>query len=142
MICQLVLEYFQLQLSDILFFLEAFGLFGIFWPSKGLTAFLRPKNPKKASGLQKKQNVFKLQLKILQKKLTHHEKMPAFFLSLVPYHIDAHSSMILYIYGAFYSVFFFPHRVLTIYTSSCPTLRHLRKFYRRLYGLPKATIES
>ena len=97
MICQLVLEYFQLQLSDILFFLEAFGLFGIFWPSKGLTAFLRPKNPKKASGLQKKQNVFKLQLKILQKKLTHHEKMPAFFLSLVPYHIDAHSSMILYI---------------------------------------------
>ena len=46
MICQLVLEYFQLQ---------------------------------------------------LQKKLTHHEKMPAFFLSLVPYHIDAHSSMILYI---------------------------------------------
>ena len=98
MICQLVLEYFQLQLSDILFFLEAFGLFGIFWPSKGLTAFLRPKNPKKASGLQKKQNVFKLQLKILQKKLTHHEKMPAFFLSLVPYHIDAHSSMILYFY--------------------------------------------
>lgn len=97
MICQLVLEYFQLQLSDILFVLEAFGLFGIFWPSKGLTAFLRPKNPKKASGLQKKQNVFKLQLKILQKKLTHHEKMPAFFLSLVPYHIDAHSSMILYI---------------------------------------------
>ena len=97
MICQLVLEYFQLQLSDILFFLEAFGLFGIFWPSKGLTAFLRPKNPKKASGLQKKPNVFKLQLKILQKKLTHHEKMPAFFLSLVPYHIDAHSSMILYI---------------------------------------------
>ena len=96
MICQLVLEYFQLQLSDILFFLEAFGLFGIFWPSKGLTAFLRPKNPKKASGLQKKPNVFKLQLKILQKKLTHHEKMPAFFLSLVPYHIDAHSSMILY----------------------------------------------
>ena len=95
MICQLVLEYFQLQLSDILFFLEAFGLFGIFWPSKGLTAFLRPKNPKKASGLQKKQNVFKLQLKILQKKLTHHEKMPAFFLSLVPYHIDAHSSMII-----------------------------------------------
>ena len=54
MICQLVLEYFQLQLSDILFFLEAFGLFGIFWPSKGLTAFLRPKNPKKAEGLQKK----------------------------------------------------------------------------------------
>ena len=97
MICQLVLEYFQLQLSDILFFLEAFGLFGIFWPSKGLTAFLRPKNPKKASGLQKKQNVFKLQLKILQKKLTHHEKMPAFFLSLVPYHINAHSSMMLYI---------------------------------------------
>ena len=96
MICQLVLEYFQLQLSDILFFLEAFGLFGIFWHSKGLTAFLRPKNPKKASGLQKKPNVFKLQLKILQKKLTHHEKMPAFFLSLVPYHIDAHSSMILY----------------------------------------------
>ena len=36
------------------FFLEAFGIFGIFWPSKGLTAFLRPKNPKKASGLQKK----------------------------------------------------------------------------------------
>ena len=96
MICQLVLEYFQLQLSDILFFLEAFGLFGIFWPSKGLTAFLRPKNPKKASGLLKKQNVLQLQLKILQKKLTHHEKMPAFFLSLVPYHIDAHSSMILY----------------------------------------------
>ena len=102
MICQLVLEYFQLQLSDILFFLEAFGLFGIFWPSKGLTAFLRPKNPKKASGLQKKPNVFKLQLKILQKKLTHHEKMPAFFLSLVPYHIDAHSSMILYITPLYY----------------------------------------
>ena len=109
MICQLVLEYFQLQLSDILFFLEAFGLFGIFWPSKGLTAFLRPKNPKKASGLQKKQNVFKLQLKILQKKLTHHEKMPAFFLSLVPYHIDAHSSMILYIiYGGIGLEFFQP----------------------------------
>ena len=54
MICQLVLEYFQLQLSDILFFLEAFGLFETFWPSKGLTAFLTPKNPKKASGLQKK----------------------------------------------------------------------------------------
>ena len=88
---------FSFSSQTFCFFLEAFGLFGIFWPSKGLTAFLRPKNPKKASGLQKKPNVFKLQLKILQKKLTHHEKMPAFFLSLVPYHIDAHSSMILYI---------------------------------------------
>jgi len=112
MICLLVLEYFQLKLEDILFFLEAFGLFGIFWPSKGLTAFLRPKNPKKASGLQKKLNVFKLQLKILQKKLTHHEKMPAFFLSLVPYHIDAHSSMILY-----------NSNKLIFQFQSCPVLR-------------------
>ena len=86
---------FSFSSQTFCFFLEAFGLFGIFWPSKGLTAFLRPKNPKEASGLKKKQNVFKLQLKILRKKLTHHEKMPAFFLSLVPYHIDAHSSMIL-----------------------------------------------
>ena len=115
MICQLVLEYFQLQLSDILFFLEAFGLFGIFWPSKGLTAFLRPKNPKKASGLQKKQNVFKLQLKILQKKLTHHENLPAFFLSLVPYHIDAHSSMILYIAKWIY----FPDFSIFVATRRC-----------------------
>ena len=57
MIFQLVLEYFQLQLSDILLFLESFGLFWIVLPSKGLTAFLRQKNPKKASGLQKPQSI-------------------------------------------------------------------------------------
>ena len=52
---------------------------------------------KSQKGLRRteKQIVFKLQLKILQKKLTHHEKMPAFFLSLVPYHIDAHIDTIL-----------------------------------------------
>ena len=54
MMSQLFLEYFQLKLEDILFFLEAWGLFGIFWPEKGRQAFRRPKNPKKAEGLQKK----------------------------------------------------------------------------------------
>ena len=69
MICQLVLEYFQLQLSDILFFLEALGLFGIFWPLKGLTGFLRPKNPKKASGLQKKKKMFQASAENTPKKV-------------------------------------------------------------------------
>ena len=93
MMSQLFLEYFQLKLEDIWFFLEAWGLFGIFWPEKGRQAFRRPKNPKKAEGLQKKQNVWELKLKILQNKLTNHKSKPAFFLSEVTCIIDAHSSM-------------------------------------------------
>ena len=81
------------------------------WPFSGKKIPKRPqayKNHKvfKLHGLSqakkslrppKKQHVFNLLLKRLQKKLTHHENNPALFLSLVPYCIYAESSTILYI---------------------------------------------
>ena len=98
MICQLVLEYFQLQLSDILFFS---GGFQPFWD---VLAFERPDGLSQAKKSQKglrppeKTKCLQASAENTPKKLTHHEKLPALFLSLVPYHIDAHSSMILYFY--------------------------------------------
>ena len=98
MMSQLFLEYFQLKLEDILFLLQARGLF---WDFFGLRKAVRPfegqKNPKKAEGRKKKTNCLTAEAEKPEKKLTHHENKPAFLLSLVPYHISANLSMILYI---------------------------------------------
>ena len=87
---------FSFSSQTFCFFWRPSAFLGFFGLRKAWRPFSGQKIPKRPQASRKK-NVFKLQLKILQKKLTHHEKMPAFFLSLVPYHIDAHSSMILYI---------------------------------------------
>ena len=97
MMSELFLEYFQLKLEDILFFSGGLRLFlGFFGLRKAVRPFEGQKIQKRPKASRKK-NVLKFQLKKVQKKLTHHENKPAFFLSLVPYHVDAHSSMILYI---------------------------------------------
>ena len=119
MMSQLFLQSFQLKVSDKLFF------WSFAWRKKSKSGLLQakrwpfsgkkiPKRPqvyknhkvfklhvlsqaKKSLRPPKKQHVFNLLLKRLQKKLTHHENNPALFLSLVAYCIYAESSTILYI---------------------------------------------
>ena len=120
---------FSWSLKTFCFFLEAWGLFGIFWPEKGRQAFRRPKNPKKAEGLQKKQNVWELKLKILQNKLTNHKSKPAFFLSEVACNIDAHSSMniIFHIRTSFCRFTHFILSVLWIFIKKWKKISHRMK---------------
>ena len=60
--------FLQLQVSDFLIFLSAFGLFWVFWPSSGQKSQKRAQADKKI----KKSSTFSC--KKGQKQLTHHKK--------------------------------------------------------------------
>ena len=94
MMSQFVLVFSAEAWRHFVFFLEAWGLFGIFlaWERPwGLSKAKKiPKRPKAES---KKTNCLRAEVEKPEKKLTYHENKPAFFLSEVAYSIYAHLSM-------------------------------------------------